>query len=194
MADHMIAAKTYAMPEAKRKALANRLADTIIYHVKFDEAMVDRSQADWQPAEDEKVLPAITEILKLFREGARLKMAKANASTPEQLTAVFADAPFMVIANQMRAKEGLPPVKFYKATDFGDFVVEHYLAINDTARLMSLNDVFFALDVDQKHVPRLKAAQFGILKTLGFTMFVNPAAKAAFLGLLTEAGKENAAL
>jgi hypothetical protein len=194
MADEMIAAKTYAMPEAKRKALANRLADTVMYHVKFDDAMVDRSQADWQPTEDEKVVTALNEIMKLFREGARKKMADANARTPEQITAVFADAPFMVIANQMRAKEGKPPVKLSKATDFGDFVVDHYFAINDTARLMSLVDVFFALDVDQKHVPRLKAAQFGMLKTLGFTMFVNPAAKSAFLGLLKEAGKENAAL
>jgi hypothetical protein len=194
MADEMIAAKTYAMPEAKRKALANRLADTVMYHVKFDDAMVDRSQADWQPAEDEKVVTALNEILKLFREGARLKMAAANATTPEEITAVFAEAPFMVIANQMRAAEGKPPVKFSKATDFGDFVVDHYLAINNTARLMSLSDVFYALDVDQKHVPRLKAAQFGMLKTLGFTMFVNPAAKSAFIDLLKEAGKENAAL
>jgi hypothetical protein len=194
MADEMIAAKTYAMPEAKRKALANRLADAVVYHVKFDDAMVDRSQADWQPAEDEKVITALNEIMKLFREGARKKMADANARTPEQITAVFAEAPFMVIANQMRAKEGKPPVKFSKATDFGDFVVDHYFAINDTARLMSLTDVFYSLDVDQKHVPRLKAAQFGMLKTLGFTMFVNPAAKSAFMGLIKEAGKENAAL
>jgi hypothetical protein len=194
VADEMIAAKTYAMPEAKRKALANRLADTIIYRVKFDDAMVDRSQADWQPAEDEKVIPALNEIMKLFREGARKKMAAANATTPEQITAVFAEAPFMVIANQMRAKEGKPPVKLFKATDFGDFVVDHYFAINDTARLMSLTDVFHALDVDQKHVPRLKAAQFGMLRTLGFTMFGNPTAKEEFVELLRAAGKENAAL
>jgi hypothetical protein len=194
VADEMLAAKTYAMPEAKRKALANRLADTVVYHVKFDNAMVDRSQPDWQPAEDEKVITALNEIMRLFREGARKKMAAANATTPEQITAVFADAPFMVIANQMREKEGKPPVKLFKATDFGDFVVDHYFAINDTARLMSLTDVFHALDVDQKHVPRLKAAQFGMLKTLGFTMFADKAAEKAFMELLQEAGEENAAL
>lgn len=176
MITEMLAAKTYDLTAEKRKALAYRLAKSVMYHVKLDEAMVDRSQPDFKLLEDQNAVDALQQIMKLCREGAIKTYGKDIGK--------FADNEFVKKANELRKKAGLPDYAFVKPTDIGDFVVQEYLTYNDEGRILMMKDVFVALGVDQGQVLRLKAAQYGLLTKVGQTMFLDAKAKEDFMTLI----------
>ncbi|MNS58074.1 hypothetical protein D3C72_909800 [compost metagenome] len=171
----MTAARTHALAPAKREALAERLADVIVYHTDLDRAMLDRSMPEFKALPEQKAIPALRDLLKRFREGA-IKTYGSNLSPANEL-------PFVKAVNRLPGKAYV----FEKPTDLGTFAVRELMTLDEKGnRVVQMFDLFDALGVDRAESNRLMAAQYGILTTVGQTMFLNATAKASFTKVLAE--------
>jgi hypothetical protein len=180
MTKGMLEAETYKLPDEKRRALALRLADSVMYYTNFDKAMVDRTDAEFSHLREESAVAALRDMLKLLREGTNRKYGNNLAA--------FADNDFVKAINVTRQV----PYTFVKSTDIGDFAVTETMTVNESGqRIFNLAQLFTALDVDQAEVSRLKAAQYGLLMAIAQTMFLNPDAKKAFMDIIEETRKAN---
>jgi hypothetical protein len=171
----MTAARTHTLAPAKREALAERLADVIVYHTDLDKAMLDRSWPEFKSLPEQKAVPALRDLVKRFREGA-IKTYGSNLAPANDLS-------FVKAINRLPGKAYV----FEKPADLGTFAVRELMTRDEQGKqVVQLHELFDTLGVDRAESNRLMAAQYGILTTVGQTMFLNPTAKASFTTLLAE--------
>jgi hypothetical protein len=162
----MEAAKVKDLPDAERKALAQRVCDILLYHVDLDGVGMDRT---YYTGPDEPAVDAMRDLLRQFREGATKKMASEPA--------YFATQPYVVRTNEALKAAGKPLFEVKKPADLSDYVVEHVLLVLVGNRTILMQEIAATIGMPESEVSRFNAAALGLLNTIGFTLVTNSAAK-----------------
>ncbi|MFN3430749.1 MAG: hypothetical protein ACK46X_12430, partial [Candidatus Sericytochromatia bacterium] len=173
--DEAIAAKSAEWPAERQRAVAERLADNLIYFVKLESAKVDVNGANWPDPKEETAFEAYADVLGRCRAEATARMAPPNE-------AYFDTQPFMAAHNQGRPAD--QQVKLRKPSEFGDFITDRYLTVTDGYNTRT--EVFEALGLDRRLVNRLRAAEDGLMATIGITMVTNDKAPEAIIQLIRD--------
>jgi hypothetical protein len=164
----MEAAKVKDLPDAERKALAQRVCDIVLYHVDLDGAAMDRT---YYTGPEEPAVSAMRDLLKQFREGATKKMAAEPA--------YFAAQPYIVRTNEALKAAGKPLFEVKKPADLNDYLVEHVLLVLVGNRTILMQEVAATIGMPESEVSRFNAAALGVLNTIGVTLVANSDAKKA---------------
>jgi hypothetical protein len=164
----MEAAKVKDLPDAERKALAQRVCDILLYYVDLDGAGMDRT---YYTGPDEPAVGAMRDLLKQFREGATKKMTAEPA--------FFTTQPYVVRTNEALKAAGKPLFEVKKPADLNDYVVEHVLLVLVGNRTVLMREVAASIGMPESEVSRFNAASLGVLNTIGVTLVANSEAKKA---------------
>jgi hypothetical protein len=123
-------------------------------------------------AAKEFAIPAMVDVLRQVRNGAKAKMA---------IDPLHFDSHPMIVA-------AAKPYQIRKPSDLGDFVVEEIM-LSLVDRYADLKDLFTSIDVPRTQAYRLNTLTLGILTTVGQTMLTSSDAKANMVATIKAAGK-----
>jgi hypothetical protein len=164
-----VAAKSADWPADRRQAVAQRLADAVIYYVDFASAKVNRDKANWENPQEETCFDAYLDIMRRFRLGALQRIA--------------ADPRFLEKQTYMQGQAA----SIERGVELGEHIARTYLG--ESKRYDELKDVFATVGLDRREGNRLKAAEEGLITAIGLTLVTNADAKAALLELIRTEGQ-----
>jgi hypothetical protein len=163
------------LSEAELDRIAQRVTDVLLSYIALDTLEVDPvalKRDHVEGATREFAIPAMVDVLKQVRNGAKAKM------TADPLH--FDSHPMIMAAKK--------PYQIRKPSDLGDFVVEEIM-LSLVDRYDDLKDLFTSIDVPRHQAYRLNTLSLAILTTVGQTMLTSSDAKATMVATIKNTGK-----
>lgn len=164
-----------ALPEAEVDRIAQRVTDVLLSYIDLDSLEVDPvalKRDHVEGAAKEFAIPAMVDVLRQVRNGAKAKMADNPLH--------FDTHPMIMAAEKT--------YQIRKPSDLGDFVVEEIM-LSPRDRYDDLKDLFTSIDVPRHQAFRLNTLTLGILTTVGQTMLTSSDAKANMVATIKNTGK-----
>ena len=156
-----------AMTEPQQRALAYRLTGVALAQLELDLIRMDGQYYPGYTGPMDLALPAMAEFFQAVREAAALRLTADPTFFDQQ--------PYMTAANADRAES----YRVIKPSDLGDFMVEEYMAVNDSQVYFYIDEVMESLDRlmapdgSYKRTSRLRCAADTVVFKIGEAMLMN---------------------